>query len=1329
MTQDPEIYAHKQWLGYVQPVGLVVSPIALAAAQAYPEKNIIPEHARFLDCVEPVSLDGENEPRPAIREYPRLATAVLGWRPTDLAGTPEGGPLPESLEVTLTEYNETLRPSYAVPDNGMSPNGERKWLMLIQRIKTGMNLDDTPDSGDKAQRWEASPQARFERLLRGTQVPIGILSNGTQLRLVYAPQGETSGHATFDVGQMSEVAGRPIFAALQMLLSAERLFSLPEKQRLPAILAESRKYQNLVSTKLAEQVLAALYELLRGFQAADDQRHGELLSAVLSDDPNHVYGGLLTVLLRLVFLLYAEDRSLLSNDEVYQNFYSVTGLFERLREDAGRYTDTMNHRYGAWAQLLTLFRLIYDGGRHAGMRIPARRGYLFDPDRYCFLESRPKHSKRQQGELTEPPRVSDGVVYRVLQNLLILDGERLSYRTLDVEQIGSVYETIMGFDLEVAEGRCIAIRPTKPHGAPTTINLEELLAVKPADRAKWLKEKSDQSLTGLAAPALKDARTIEDAVAALEKKVARAATPNIVPAGAMILQPSDERRRSGSHYTPRTLTEPIVRTTLRPILERLGPNPTPEQILDLKICDPAMGSGAFLVAVCRFLAELLVKAWHSHDRKQSIPPDEDEILHAARIVAQRCLYGVDKNPLAVDLAKLSLWLATLARDHSFTFLDHVLKCGDSLVGLTKAQILAFHWKPEKQRDFARAAIEGQLNRALEQRRQIREAPDGTSEALLRERLQAADGFINPGRRYGDLVISAFFAGDNDRKRKENLEALSDDLANQRSQFDVSRQQRLETAVTQLRSGSPPLVPFHWEIEFPEVFDRPTPGFDGFVGNPPFMGGTKISSANGIAYLNWLLFIHPESHGNGDLVAHFFRRCFDLLRQGGAFGLISTNTIGQGDTRSTGLRWICKHGGTIYEATRRKKWPGLAAVIVSVVHTYKGFFTGPFRLDGRYVPIITAYLFHAGGHDDPEKLHVNAGKSFLGSKIYGQGLTFDDTDAKGVATPIAEMEHLIKKVPHNGERIFPYIGGEEVNDSPIHAHHRYVINFGDLSEEEAWRWPDLMKIVEEKVKPGRLQQNREIRARYWWRFGETTPALFDAIHGLDRVLANSQVSPHLSFARLPANWVYSHALNVFAISDFSGFCVLQCRPHEVWARLLASSMKDDLRYTPSDCFETFPFPSGFETNLALESAGHAYYEFRAALMVRNNEGLTKTYNRFHDPDERSSDILKLRELHAAMDRAVLDAYGWTDLKPTCEFLLDYEEDEDDDDEPGGGRRRKKPWRYRWPDEFRDEVLARLLELNRQRAEMERLSGAAAPPAAKKPSKKSKKPADTQQKKLF
>ena len=232
MSRDLETQAHREWLGYLQPVGLVVSPPALVAAGAYPNKNIIPDHARFLECVENITLEGEPDPRPAIRQFAPFATQVLGWEPADLVGTSEGGPLPDSLEVTLTEYNETLRPTYAVREFSNTPGGDAKWLLLYQKVTTGISLDDTAETPDH--RWQASPQARFERLLRGTQVPIGLLSNGVSLRLVYAPHGETSGHLTFPVQAMTEVAGRPIFAALHMLLSAERLFTLPDKQRLPA---------------------------------------------------------------------------------------------------------------------------------------------------------------------------------------------------------------------------------------------------------------------------------------------------------------------------------------------------------------------------------------------------------------------------------------------------------------------------------------------------------------------------------------------------------------------------------------------------------------------------------------------------------------------------------------------------------------------------------------------------------------------------------------------------------------------------------------------------------------------------------------------------------------------------------------------------------------------------------------------------------------------------------------------------------------------------------------------------------------------------------------
>jgi hypothetical protein len=1209
---------------------------------------------------------------------------------------------PRRSRVVLTDYHETLRPTYAVPeDAGAEP---LKWLLLIQELPLDTPLDTA--AAEDERRWQATPSARFERLLRETQVPIGLLSDGTHLRLMYAPRGETAGHLTFPVRPMTEPAGRPIFAALLMLLSGPRLFSLPDRQRLPAILAESRKYQNTVSTELARQVLAALYELLRGFQAADDLRKGDLLRDVLARDPDSVYAGLLTVLLRLVFLLYAEDRGLLSDDEVYVKFYSITGLFERLRADAGRYPDTMDQRYGAWAQLLALFRLVHDGGRHGSLKLPARHGYLFNPDRYPFLEGRPFGSLRGPDERLAVPLVADGVLFRVLQNLVVLDGERISYRTLDVEQIGSVYETIMGFRLEIARGQSIAVKPAKAHGAPVTISLEELLTVAGKDHGKWLKERTDQGLTGAALNALKAADTPEALVAALERKVARELTPNIVSKGSMALQPSDERRRSGSHYTPRSLTEPIVRKALEPILKQFGEQPMPAQVLGLKVCDPAMGSGAFLVEACRELGDALLKAWAVHGGMPKVPDDETPELFAQRTIAQRCLYGVDKNPLAVDLAKLSLWLATLAKGHAFTFLDHALRCGDSLVGLTRQQIADFHWKRTPERVFSQQEIEDCITSATRSRQQILEAGDEKSPLLKQQLLANADAALALPRLAGNVVASAFFAGDNDKRRegqrKDLLRAMTTYL-----QGNVAA--RPTAAEQDLRAGEKGIMPFHWEIEFPEVLSRDNPGFDCIVGNPPFAGKNTIIDGHRAGYLDWLKTLHAESHGNADLVAHFFRRAFNLLRAGGTFGLIATNTIAQGDTRTTGLRWICTHGGTIYAARRRYKWPGQAAVVVSVVHVAKQSrdrdgtgIAPPYLLDGKRVPLITAYLFHAGGYENPATLKANANKSFQGSIVLGLGFTFDDTDKDGLANPIALMHELIAKDKRNAERIFPYIGGEEVNDSPTHAHHRYVINFGEMTEEEARRWPNLITIVEAKVRGKRASHS----TAPWWQLERPRTELYRLIEDKSAVLANAMYGPYLSVTFLRSAQVFNNKINVTVFDSFSSFSVMQSRVHEIWARFFSATLKDDLAYTPTDCFETFPFPANFETHPQLEAAGKAYYEFRAALMVRNNEGLTQTYNRFHHPNEASADIARLRELHAAMDRAVLDAYGWTDLQPTCEFLLDYEEEEED--EGSGGRSRKKPWRYRWPDDFRDEVLSRLLDLNKRRAEQEALAGAAEKP---------------------
>ena len=1383
---------HRAWLGMLSPEGLVVSPAVLADAQvilgtADPERQrLFASHtARRGSLPEGRELTPEAADETILPDIPRFLTSFLGWPADLLLGTTPSAPVPPELTIPLPELHEELVPSLVLKDP-KPKDPARPWLLLVKVLPVGTDLDKET-TGDSAG-WTASPTRRFERLLRETGTPMGLLSAGSSLRLVYAPRGESSGVLTFPVAFMGEVPGRRVLAALELLLGRERLLSAPTAARLPALLAKSRDFQATVSTALAQQVIDAAFELVRGFQTANEKANGKLLGDVLAARPNEVYEGLLTVLMRLVFTLYAEDRGLLPSSSLYQQFYGVHGLFERLRADAAKHPDTMDLRRGAWPQLVALFRIIHQGSSHPDLKLPSRSGYLFDPDRFPWLEGQGDRSPLRASSAGEAPHetlplVPDGTVYRVLDKLLLLNGERLSYRTLDVEQIGSVYEVMMGFGVGLADGPSIAIKPKKKHGAPVPVNLDALLATKPADRAKAIEATTDHKLTAKQSDPLKSAKTIDDLLAALEaaKKIARSATPQALAKGAMLLVPSDERRRSGSNYTPRKLTEPIVRKTLEPILANLGKKPTPVQLLDLKVCDPAMGSGAFLVEACRQLADHLVVAWQRHGGMPPVPPDEDELLLAKRLVAQKCLYGVDKNPMAADLAKLSLWLATLAKDHPFTFLDHSLRSGDSLVGLGRKQISSLHWEPQKQRTTVTKALEDAIRRAAAARRDILEGGDFLSPELKAQKLALADDALSKPRLIGDAIIAAFFSAEKPKDRQKTLDVLTEPVeeflsaggaAGRAGAGDyVAAQSRIADLVNWLRGKSRDgavaasddalapekpishvLVPFHWEIEFPEVFGRENPGFDAIVGNPPFLGGRKLRAAVGDAMFEWLTTANGSFSGNADLCAHFFLVAYALNRSEGTFGLIATNTISQGDTRSTGLRHICKADGNIYSASRRLKWPGDAAVIVSVVHVAKGaraIRVAPF-LESRAVSRISAFLFEGDNDDDPSRLPSNSGLSFVGSYVLGMGFTFDDaSDADdvtpGTPSPIATMHRILGASPRCRDRVLPYIGGEETNNEPRHLHRRYSISLGDTSEAEANRlYPELMAVVRTKVKPERTRRkpNGEYALRSplperWWHHADKRPALYRTIAPLERVLVvNCGATPHAAFTFLPARQVFAHSLAVIAWPKDCQFALLQSRPHEVWARFFGSSMKDDLRYTASDCFETFPFPENFDSNPTLEAAGKEYYDFRAALMVRNDEGLTKTYNRFHDPSESSPEIAKLRELHAAMDRAVLDAYHWNDVATTCGFALDWLDLDDDEladtlaSAPDDIRERiesadyffpdaasacrfqahikkagkgKLPWRYRWPDEVRDDVLARLLALNAERAELERLTG--------------------------
>jgi hypothetical protein len=1301
-----------------QPVGLVVEPVVLNRLGVFPESatTVLADWQQRLQQLLEDQPVGEQWLSVA-PSFELFCQEVLAWQPGDLRKPEE---LATPVAVTLDDYDEVLRPDWVVPEPSQG-DGPLRAQLLVQELPLGTPFDALPKGADGRRCWEATPQQRLERLLKESEHPIGLLWNGVALRLVYAPRGESSGHLTFPLEPMTTVDGRPMLAALQMLLGPDRLFEGgASNTRLRPLMEQSRKEQNEVSTRLAEQVLEALWILLRGFDAA----------GLKVADPNHIYGGLITVLLRLVFLLYAEDEELMPTDSLYGQHYSVGGLAQRLRQDRTDYQNAMEGRRGAWATLLSLFRLVYDGGGSTEAYLPARHGDLFDPETYPFLEGRTTDTSYTDGPLTSVPAISDDVVEQVLTKLLLLDGQILSYRALDVEQIGSVYEGIMGFMVEKATGPSVGITYRPPRQKITitvVVDAEALLAQPAAKREKWL---DDQAGVTLKLPAktkqgIKEAASLQELCLALGNRLS-AHTPRGLAPGSRILQPTAERRRSGSHYTPRALTEPIVAEAFRPWLERCHHQPTAEQILALKVCDPAMGSGAFLVAVCRYLAGWLVAAWERDGYPEGFRQGHDKDTVARRMVAQRCLYGVDKNPFAVSLAKLSLWLVTLSQDLPFTFVDHALKCGDSLVGYSVAESRAamaevqLGFLDDQNRLYEQMGLERRESFGIDS---LSDADYESKKQRLEEQIKATEGL----RQAGDLMVAAFFAKGKPKERADKQQAY---LAMLSGTFhDDGLADSVQEIREQLAAGDKGITPFHWDLEFPEVFTTSKAGFDALIGNPPFFWGNRISSSLGRSYQEFLLEKFCGANGNADLVAFFLRRCTELTQApGGTISLLTTNTICQADTMEAGLA-VATETHQIYFSRRSFVWPGTAGVRVSQIHLHRGALDTQAYCDFAPASFIGADLRPQDGRNPKCRVNTLASaqaKSFKGVDFGGTGFILDKK----------ESDKIIASSPLEAKVVWPMLNADELNDSPTNSGCRLIINFEGFDLNEASRYPQCMSIATERVKPFRdLKQGKE--QRLWWQHRCPAKQAYEAISGREWIIVSPVVSKHVLFACLPPRILFTNDLNIFALSQYSDFGILSSRVHIEWALSRCSTLKDDPRYNPTDCFETFPFPSAIFDSVAndcsheatrqtLEAIGERYHQFRAELMIGNNEGLTSTYNRFHDPAETSSGLLELRRLHGEMDQAVLTAYGWSDVPTTCGFGLDYLDTEEDAQLPEELQeridsgdlffwdandaldfqgqlqaygaitgRRKLPWRYRWPDSVRDDVLARLLALNAER----------------------------------
>lgn len=1252
--------------------------------------------------------------------------------------------LPGTLRCDIPERGVSLLPDYAVIEN--RPDGCVLLLIVSYNERTAL-MEPFGDGG-----YIASPAERMIELCRGTGVRLGLLTNGEQWMLVDAPVGAVVSLASWYARHWNQ---EPVTLQAFVNLLGVRRFFVARSQQLPALLDNSLKYQDEVTDALGEQVARAVEVLIQSLDRADIDRDRELLDGI---EPPDLYEAGLTVMMRIVFLLSAEERGLLLlGDERYEAGYAVSTLRAQLRNES---EEILERRWDAWSRLLSIFRAVFAGVDHEVMRLPALGGSLFDPDRFPFLEGR-KRGSRWTNDLATPLPIDNRTVLYLLDAVQVFQGRTLSYLALDIEQIGYVYEGLLErtvvrakevtLDLEAtknAKNPWVSLPELDDAAANGRSALEALLAERTGSAATRVRNDLDRSVDEADAEKLLTAchadLKLRDRIRPYFHllRIDRWGYPIVYPKDAFMVATGTDRRETGTHYTPKSFTEAIVKDTLEPLVYD-GPAQglarenwkirSPADLLELKICDPAMGSGAFLVQVCRWLADRVVETWSAAERngdfvtadgevvsnigsREPLRKDvEERVLSARRLVAERCLYGVDMNPLAVELAKLSIWLITLAKGRPFGFLDHNFRCGDSLLGITDVEQLNYmDMKPGKgsTKQLFASTIDKAVSEAIELRTQLRNRPirdirDVQAMARLDEEARRK---LALSESIADAFVAEVVAAGNKQPRTAGLavdigEAISGDQDKLGVLIRYARDQ-FRREVGEARKDH---RPFHWPLQFPEVFARQRSGFDAFVGNPPFLGGKRISGAFGSSYQKYLVnHVTLAKSASVDLVVHFFIRVHSLLREEGYVGLLGRRSLNEAMNREVGLRQLIDHGMNIYLANTNIEWPGEAAVVVHQIHLVKGDWRGPRLLDGVRVDVISEEL------SDKEiwevkKLDVNCGRMFQGSILSGEGFKID----RQMATSLLESDEKYKDV------IFPFIGGNEINSDPAYSPICWVICFWDWPEEKARTYRDAFRVVENDVRPERQRRKsngdyhyRQPQPERWWQYGEKRPALYRAIGRgyvfdnhpegwstdeckLTRVLVISTgTTKYPAFTFLPASMMYSNKLCVLADERFSVFAVLISDVHCVWSWAQKTTLQADmesLRYAHGNIFETFPFPDalleGKAEDKVLAELGSRFFSARQSLMNALGFGLTKVYNAFHNPQKQDKDICALRNLQAEINNAVIRSYDWLDIDASTGFHeVAYL--------PHG-----KNVRFTISEKARIEILRRLSKLNRERVEQQ------------------------------
>ncbi|MCH6236662.1 Eco57I restriction-modification methylase domain-containing protein [Cognataquiflexum rubidum] len=1150
-----------------------------------------------------------------------------------------------------------------------------------------MGINDSLDKRRETSGPRLSPHGLLQEYLNKTDNYLfAIVTNGRQLRLLRdATRLVRLTYLEFDLEKMMEEELFADFAILYRILHASRMPK--EKGNGESSIIEFYHQESLASgtrirEKLSEAVESSIKRLGNGFLKHPE--NAELRESITREEltGKQMYLYLLRLIYRFLFLLVTEDRGL---------------VYPEIKDDRLQKLRKFYYQYYSMDRVrkLALRRIFVEGGKHDLWENLKSTFHLFESAKYGEkLGIKPLGSgifhASALGPLSEMKLKNEDLLYVIHRLCYFQDEQRkqlvkVNFGDLDVEEFGSVYQGLLEFE-------------------PVFSELET--------------------------------------------------SPNFG-----FIQGS-ERSSSGSHYTPEELVRPLIQHSLEYIIqdcitkpeERLkDPNPRlsksqlqEKALLAIKVCDISCGSGHILLSAARRIGTELAKVRSGEDQ-----PSPSALRHAIRDVIRECIYGVDKNPLAVELCKVALWLEAHNPGEPLNFLDHKIKYGDAIVGLAHKEELergiadeAFKALPGDDKSIATQFrsrnksereqkeqltlnypdnVNEEVKQAAEKFQLFKNLPENTPEEIEVKQKKFIE--LSKGRSYSrlkslaDMQVAQFFIP----KTVVNKSYICTDGIYRKYLRDKTIPYGMPPAKAEalaLEKGF-----FHYFLEFPEVFQDG--GFDCILGNPPFLGGQKLTGNFGDNFLEFIKFEFSPI-GAVDLVTYFFRRAFEILKERGFQSLISTNTIAQGKSREDGLDVIVKKGGTINHAVKSMKWPGLAAVEVALVTITKQLWKGPFLLGDIQVSTITPYLDNAETLGNPFRLKSNEGKSFQGTIVLGKGFVLESKTALS----------LIEKDPKNKDVLFPYLNGDDLNNRPNQSPSRWVINFFDWPEEKAKNYTEPYRIVEELVKPEREKVNREIRKKHWWKFAERADKLYHTISPLNRVLVSCRVSKYVNHSFVDYKTIFDVANTVVARSDFKSFTFLQNTFHDQWAWKYSSSLESRIRYLNGECIDTFPFPKELqlEQENILEKIGLIYYNHRSQLMLKLHMGLTKTYNAFHSNDivigvssidlscfernlfekkfgkntwnfwthlqrtdgtcswkEGVEGIVKLRELHKEMDDAVLEAYGWTDIQLRHDFYeVDYLPEND-------------RVRYTIHPDARKEILKRLLELNHRNFEEEAKQG--------------------------